>query len=176
MIWNVKHFLPDKIFFLGGGAFYGFIDRTAEDMTGNKEREGGSDTQQRDPCRKSNPGPLQSLGTWDAHSTHWAKRRPTRSSFSGVSIADPHPPSKEIRDEDRNISFNIPKEAPFYLSHFTINGNVQFNMHKWIGSADASSMKFQRTVDQLCSKECSVQCLCRWFGELYFSAEKHYEW
>ena len=32
-------------------AFYGFIDRTAEDMTGNRERERerGNDMQQRDP-------------------------------------------------------------------------------------------------------------------------------
>ena len=59
------------IFFL---AFYGFIDRSAEDMTGNRERERerGSDTQQRD----SNPGPLQSLGTWGTCSTNWAKWRP----------------------------------------------------------------------------------------------------
>ena len=58
------------------GFFYGFIDRTAEDMTGNRERERGSDTQQRDQGWKSNPGPLQSLGTWAARSTHWAKRHP----------------------------------------------------------------------------------------------------
>ena len=32
------------------------------------------------------------------------------------------------------------------------------------------------SIHQLCSKECSVQRLCRRFGELYFSAEKHYEW
>ena len=24
-------------------------------------------------------------------------------------------------------------------------------------------LEFQRTVDQLCTKECSVQCLYRWF-------------
>ena len=41
-----------------------------------EERERGSDTQQRDPGRELNPGPLQSLGTWDARSTHWAKWRP----------------------------------------------------------------------------------------------------
>ena len=46
--------------------FYGFIDRTAEDMTGNRDRERGSDTQQRDPGWELNPGPLQRLGTWDA--------------------------------------------------------------------------------------------------------------
>ena len=39
-------------------------------------------------------------------------------------------PAPEIRDEDRKISFNIPKEAPFYLSNFMINRNVHFNMHK----------------------------------------------
>ena len=42
--------------------FYGFIDRSAEDMTGNRGRERGSDTQQRDLRQESNPGPLQSLG------------------------------------------------------------------------------------------------------------------
>ena len=47
-----------------------------EDMTEKRGRERGSDTQQRDPGRKSNPGPLQSLGTWGAHSTNWATRRP----------------------------------------------------------------------------------------------------
>ena len=33
-------------------------------------------------------------------------------------------------------------------------------------------LKLQRMIDQLCSKECSVQRLCRRLGELYFSAEK----
>ena len=37
-------------------------------------------------------------------------------------------------------------------------------------------LEFQRTIDHLCSTECSVQCLCRQFAELYFYAEKHYEW
>ena len=37
-------------------------------------------------------------------------------------------------------------------------------------------LEFQWTTVQLCSKECSVRRLCRRFGELYFSAEKHYEW
>ena len=40
-------------------AFYGFIHGTAEDI---KRKQG-----------ESNPGPLQSFGTWDARSTHWAK-------------------------------------------------------------------------------------------------------
>ena len=35
-------------------------------------------------------------------------------------------------------------------------------------------LEFQRTIDQLCCKKCSVQRLCHRFGELYFSAEKHY--
>ena len=79
------------LFFL---AFYGFIDSTAEDMTGNRERERGSDTQQRDPGRESNPGLLQSLSTWDARSTHWAKRRPPRhriimsSTFKHLNFSD----------------------------------------------------------------------------------------
>ena len=34
--------------------FFGFIDRTVEDMTGNRSRERGSGTGQ-----ESNPGPLQ---------------------------------------------------------------------------------------------------------------------
>ena len=56
--------------------FYGFIDCSAENMTGNKGRERGSDTQKRDPRQESNPGPLQSLSTWDTCSTTWAKRCP----------------------------------------------------------------------------------------------------
>ena len=45
LIWtSFKYFL----------AFYGFIDSTAKDMTGNR----GSDTQQRDPGWESNPGLL----------------------------------------------------------------------------------------------------------------------
>ena len=39
-------------------------------MTGNRGRERGSDMQQMDPGRESNPGPLQSLGTWGARSTN----------------------------------------------------------------------------------------------------------
>ena len=50
-------------------------------MTGNKERERGSDTQKRNPGRESNPGTLQSLNTWDARSTHWAERRPNLQYF-----------------------------------------------------------------------------------------------
>ena len=34
---------------------FGFIDRTAEVMTGNRLRERGSDMQQRAPSRDSNP-------------------------------------------------------------------------------------------------------------------------
>ena len=41
-----------------------FIDRSAEDMTGNRGRE--TDMQQRYPGRESNPGLLQSLGTCTA--------------------------------------------------------------------------------------------------------------
>ena len=38
----------------------GFIDKTAEDMTGNRQRErGGNDTQQGDAGRESNPNPLK---------------------------------------------------------------------------------------------------------------------
>ena len=60
-----------KVFFW---PFYDFIDSTVEDMTGNREREGGSDTQQRDP------------GTWDTRSTNWAKWRPSSSPFLLKSI------------------------------------------------------------------------------------------
>ena len=35
--------------------FFGFIDRTVEDMTGNRLRERGSYMQQRDPSWQSNP-------------------------------------------------------------------------------------------------------------------------
>ena len=31
-------------------------------------------------------------------------------------------------------------------------------------------LEFQWTIDQLCTKECSVQCLCRQFGEIYFTS------
>ena len=45
-------------------------------MTGNRGRERGSDTQQR-AC----------LGTWDARSTNWAKRRPVvLSSFKAMQV------------------------------------------------------------------------------------------
>ena len=40
------------------------------------ERESWSDMQQGDPGQESNLGPLQSLGTWDARSTHWANASP----------------------------------------------------------------------------------------------------
>lgn len=50
-------------------------------MTGSRMRESRSDTQQRNPGRESNPGPLQSLGTCDARSTHWVKRRPAAAAF-----------------------------------------------------------------------------------------------
>ena len=60
------------------GAFLSIIQRTAEATTGIRVRERGSDTQQRASGWNSNPGPLQrgqSLCTWDARSTNWAKRR-----------------------------------------------------------------------------------------------------
>ena len=60
-----------KVFFW---PFYGFIDSTAKYMTGIRERERAIDTQQRHPGWESNPGPLQSLSTWDARSTNRAKR------------------------------------------------------------------------------------------------------
>ena len=56
-------------------AFHGFIDSTVEELTGNRERDRGSDTQQRDPGQESNSDPMQqgqSLCTWDACSTNWA--------------------------------------------------------------------------------------------------------
>lgn len=63
----------------------GFIDRTAEHMTGTDwERGGGA------PGRDSDPGPLQwgqSLCSWDARSTHWAERRPeTYEIFNDLSV------------------------------------------------------------------------------------------
>ena len=70
-------------------SFCGFIDRTVEDTTLNRERERGSDMQQRDPGRESNPGPLQSLGTWDAHSTHRAEQHPTVENYA-VTKAQKH--------------------------------------------------------------------------------------
>ena len=42
------------------------FDSSAVEVTGNRMRERRSDTQQRDPGQESNPGLLQSLGTWDA--------------------------------------------------------------------------------------------------------------
>ena len=41
--------------------FFGLIDRTAEDMTGNRERDGEWHAA-KGPGRELNPGPLQSLG------------------------------------------------------------------------------------------------------------------
>ena len=67
-----------QTFFL---AFPGFIDRNAEECDRKQGRE-GSDTQQGDPGRESNPGPLQSLGTWVAHATNRAKRRPSSNFFT----------------------------------------------------------------------------------------------
>ena len=52
---------------------YGFIDRTASEMTGDRMR--GGDTQQRAPDPYSNPGLLQrgqSLCTWHSCSTNTA--------------------------------------------------------------------------------------------------------
>ena len=53
---------------LFGGRFYGFIDRTASEMTGNRWPS-RNDTQQRAPGRDSNPGPLQ---RGQSCSTNWA--------------------------------------------------------------------------------------------------------
>ena len=53
--------------------FYGFIVSTAEEMTGNRTRERGSDMWQEAPDRDSNPGPLRqgiSLSSWEALSTN----------------------------------------------------------------------------------------------------------
>ena len=64
-----------------------FIDRTAEDMIGNRMKERGSDTRQTTPRPELNPGPLQwgrSLCTWDSCSTNWAKRPPIQVSFDMV--------------------------------------------------------------------------------------------
>eukprot|EP00064_Thunnus_orientalis_P018782 superscaffoldBa00004443_g18888 len=47
---------------------------------------------------------------------------------SGVSTAKPPARGNIEMNEDRNVNINIPKEVPFTLSHFTINGNVQFNL------------------------------------------------
>ena len=46
--------------------------------TGNRVREGdpGRDAQRGDPGRESNPGPLQSLGTWVTRATNQAKQCP----------------------------------------------------------------------------------------------------
>ena len=41
------------------------FDSSAVEVTANRMRE-RSDTQQREPGLESNPGRLQSLGTWDA--------------------------------------------------------------------------------------------------------------
>lgn len=41
------------------GLYMTFIYGTAQEMTGNRMRERGNDTQQRAPGRDSNPGPLQ---------------------------------------------------------------------------------------------------------------------
>ena len=48
-----------------------FIDKTAEDMTGNRMRERGSEEPQ---ARTPAQGWGQNLCTWDSCSTNWAKR------------------------------------------------------------------------------------------------------
>ena len=57
------------------------FDSTAWRVGQETGKEMGSDTQQRDPGRESNPGPLQSLGTWVARATDWAMRRPYLPTF-----------------------------------------------------------------------------------------------
>ena len=64
-----------KVFF---GPF-GLLIGKLKTWTGNRIKERGSDMQQRAPGWESNPDPLQwwqSLCTWDACSTNWAKRAP----------------------------------------------------------------------------------------------------
>ena len=68
--------ISGKIFNYFFGPLYGFIDRTAEDTTGNRIRERGSDPQQRAPGQDSNLGLLQRGRSGDARSTNWAQRRP----------------------------------------------------------------------------------------------------
>ena len=53
--------------------FLAFLTGQLKSVTGNRVREG---EWQSDPGRESNPGPLQSLGTWVARATNRAKRRP----------------------------------------------------------------------------------------------------
>ena len=62
-----KSSISELFFFF---AFYGFTDRPAEKVTGNRMRERGRDTQQRAPGQESN------LCTWDTCSTKPAKRHP----------------------------------------------------------------------------------------------------
>ena len=54
-------------------ALYGFIDSSAEEVTGNRMREMGSETQQRAPGWESTPGPLQ----WGQASVHGTPALPT---------------------------------------------------------------------------------------------------
>ena len=82
--WQALRQLPHKLqcyfFYCLFLAFHGFIDSTAEEVTGNRVKESVSDMQQRGPGWESNPGLLQrgqSLCTWDTCSTHWAKWQPS---------------------------------------------------------------------------------------------------
>ena len=54
----------------GGWAFYGIFERTATEMTGNRMRERGSDTQQRASGRGSNPGLLKPGPSFSTRDTH----------------------------------------------------------------------------------------------------------
>ena len=75
--WSTSHNLDwldgHYFFFL---AFMALLTVQLKRVTGTRVRERGSDMQQGDQGRESNPGPLQSLSTWDARSTNWPKQRP----------------------------------------------------------------------------------------------------
>ena len=58
-------------YFFGLLWLYWYYNWRYDRKRGEREREGVSDTQQRDPGQESKLGPLQSLSTWDARYTNW---------------------------------------------------------------------------------------------------------
>ena len=92
-------------------AFSGFIDRNAEECDRKQGRE-VSDTQQGDPRRESNPGPLQSPGTWVAHATNRAKRRPSSNFFTT---------NGGVHHFVDAVEISYPKNYPFHGTKYLTN-------------------------------------------------------
>ena len=80
---KIRAKIKTEIFFMEKNDFFFFLAFMAllieqlkiwQETGREREREG-------EWHAAKNPGPLQSLGTWDAHSTHWAKGHPEKCFF-----------------------------------------------------------------------------------------------